>query len=155
MYVGLGICPISKHQAAGTNIAIGTDTQSVTGNLDLLNHMNIGALLQKVAHLDPQAISAQTLVEMATINGAQALGMEQEIGSLEAGKKADIIMVDIWKPYIQPVHDPLAALVYGSTGSDVDTVIINGKLIMNKNQFLTLDQDKIMTDAIKATTSEP
>lgn len=147
MYLGSGVAKIPEMKKAGINIALGSDGPASNNNQDLIQSMKFAACLHKVSKLDPAIIGAQDVLEMATINGARALGLEREIGSLEVGKKADLIVVDMEKPHIAPVHDPVASLVYCANGSDVDTVIIDGKIIMKNREVLTIDEREVLKRA--------
>jgi len=144
MYLGSGVAPIPEMRNAGINVALGTDGPASNNNQDLIESMKFAACLHKVNKLDPAIITAQDVLEMATINGAKALGLEGEIGSLEVGKKADLIIVDMEKPHISPVHDPVASLVYCANGGDVDTVIVDGKVVMERRQIKTVDEQKVI-----------
>lgn len=144
MYLGSGVAPIPEMRDAGINVALGTDGPASNNNQDLIESMKFAACLHKVNKLNPAIITAQDVLEMATINGAKALGLAREIGSLEAGKKADLIIVDMEKPHIAPVHDPVASLVYCANGGDVDTVIIDGKVVMERRQIKTVDEQKVI-----------
>ncbi|MEM3521627.1 MAG: amidohydrolase, partial [Candidatus Bathyarchaeia archaeon] len=130
MYLASGVAPIQKLIKNGVNVALATDGPASNNNQDMFSVMKFTALLQKVSNLDPLSITAEQVLEMATINGAKALGLENEIGSIEPGKKADIIMIDLKKPHLAPIHKPISSIVYSAFGSDVETVIIDGKIIM-------------------------
>lgn len=147
MYLGSGVAKIPEMRKAGINIALGSDGPASNNNQDVIQSMKFAACLHKVSKLDPAIIRAQDVLEMATINGAKALGLENEIGSLEAGKKADIIIVDMEKPHIAPVHDPVASLVYCANGSDVETVIIDGKIVMKNREVLTINEREVLKKA--------
>lgn len=147
MYIGDGVAPIPELMDAGVNVSLGTDGAASNNNQDLIQSMKFAACLHKVSKLDPAVITAQDVLEMATINGARALGLEHEIGSIEVGKKADLIIVDMEKPHIAPVHDPIASLVYCANGSDVNTVIIDGKIVMKERKILTVDETEVLKKA--------
>ena len=104
----------------------------------------MAAKLHKAARLDPTVMDAKTVVRMATIEGAKALGMEKITGSLQIGKKADIIIIDLNKPHLTPIYNEYSHLVYAANGADVDTVIINGKVVMENRRLLTLDETEVM-----------
>ncbi|MCS7131413.1 MAG: amidohydrolase family protein, partial [Hadesarchaea archaeon] len=112
-----------------------------------LNEMKFAALLSKVGKLNPTVMPAPTVLEMATINGATALGLQDEIGSLEVGKKADVLLIDLRQPHFTPLHNVISHIVYNAVGSDVDTVIIDGKIVMQEREVLTLDEAKVLEDA--------
>ena len=120
--------------AAGLVVGLGTDGPSSNNVQDMFQEMKAAALLAKVSTMDPTALNARQVVRMATINGAIALGMEKEIGSLEIGKKADIITVSLSKPHLQPIHDPYSHLVYVVNGSDVSNVIVNSQVLLRNYQ---------------------
>jgi 5-methylthioadenosine/S-adenosylhomocysteine deaminase len=131
----------------GTTVGIGTDGPASNNSLDMFQTMKIAALLQKQRYRDPRVLPAPAVVRMATIEGARALGLDRFIGSLEAGKKADIILVDFDKPHLTPLHDLYANLVYSACGSDVDTVIVDGAVLMEKRNVRTLDERAILEKA--------
>jgi len=112
--------------------------------------MKIAALLQKHTYRDPTVLPAYEVLKMATINSAKALGLTKEIGSIEVGKKADLILVDLSKPHLKPLHDIYASLVYAVRGNDVDTVIVDGKVLMENRQVKSLDEHIIMEEAQRA-----
>ncbi|GAF68432.1 unnamed protein product, partial [marine sediment metagenome] len=147
MTLGSGVCPIPQLTTAKVNLAMGADSPGSNWTLDLLNHMGLGALLQKVHNLDPRIITAPDVLTMATKGGAIAIGLSDQLGSLEIGKKADIITVDTKQPHLQPIFDPIAAIVYGATGTDVATVIINGQLIVQDKQILGIDHETVILNA--------
>jgi 5-methylthioadenosine/S-adenosylhomocysteine deaminase len=147
MYLGVGVTLIPEMRNAGINVALGTDGPASNNNQDLIEGMKFAACLHKVNKRNPAIITAQDVLEMATINGAKALGLEREIGSIEVGKKADLIIVDMQKPHIAPVYDPVASLVYCANGGDVDTTIIDGKIVMENRQIKTADEKDIIQKA--------
>ncbi len=149
MKLGLGAARIKELVELGVNVALGTDGPASNNTLDMFEAVKVGALLQKLAYLDPRALPAYEVLQMATLNGAKALGLDASIGSLEMGKKADIILVDFWKPHLRPLHDVCAALVYSARGSDVDTVIVEGKILMENGQVKTLDEQAVIEKAEK------
>jgi 5-methylthioadenosine/S-adenosylhomocysteine deaminase len=123
---------------------LGTDGCASNNNLDLFQEMDTAAKLHKVNRLDPTVMPAPAVLEMATLGGARVLGMEEEIGSLQVGKKADVIILDLNKPHLQPVYNIVSHLVYSATGADVRDVIIDGKVIMENRRLLTLDEGQIL-----------
>jgi 5-methylthioadenosine/S-adenosylhomocysteine deaminase len=141
-----GLAPAAGLLAAGVNVALGTDSACSNNNLDLFEEIKLAALSAKVRSLDPLAVPAATALEMATINGAKALGLE-ETGILTAGKQADIILINIDQPHFTPRHDLISHLVYAARGSDVDTVMVAGKLLMKKKVLQTLDEERIIYEA--------
>ena len=150
MKTASGVAPVPEMLAAGIPVALGTDGAASNNSLDMFNEMKFAALLSKVHELDPTALPAQVVLEMATINGAIALGLQDKIGSLEVGKKADIVMVDVKKPHLAPLHNAISHLVYSAVGGDVDTVIVDGKVLMREREVLTLDDDKVLWETQKA-----
>jgi len=143
MKLASGIAPLRQMLAAGIEVGLGTDSCASNNTLDMFSEMNLCAKLHKVKDLDPTAVPAQTVLDLATKGGASVLGMADNIGSLSPGKKADIILLDMMQPHLQPFYNP-DLLVYAAHGSDVSTVIINGKLIMQDRRILTFDVDKTM-----------
>jgi 5-methylthioadenosine/S-adenosylhomocysteine deaminase len=112
-----------------------------------MEEMDLAAKLQKITKMDPRALGAKAVVEMATIEGARALHMEKEIGSLEVGKKADIILIDLDAPNAVPMYDVYAQLAYALKGSDVETVIIGGRVVMRDRKLLTVDEPAVIAKA--------
>lgn len=144
MKMGSGIAPVPEMLASGIPVALGTDGAASNNSLDMFKEMKLASLLAKARRLDPTVLPAMKALEMATINGAAALGLQAELGSLEVGKKADLIIVDLRKPHLSPMHDIVSHLVYSASGSDVDTVIVDGKILMEKGEVLTLDEEKVL-----------
>lgn len=130
MKLGSGICPAPKLISAGVPVGLGTDGCASNNDQDLFAEMDTVAKLHKVALLDPCAMDAQTTLEMATIQGAKALGLEQITGSLEPGKKADLILVGTDKPHLTPMFDPRSSLVYSAKSTDVDLVMVQGDILV-------------------------
>ncbi|MBU5438993.1 amidohydrolase [Tissierella sp. MSJ-40] len=138
-----GFAPVDKMIKKGVNVALGTDGSSSNNNLNMFEEINLAAIVNKAVNMDAVSIPAKTAVEMATINGAKALLWSEEIGSIEVGKKADLILIDIDKPHLYPHHNIISSLAYSVQGSDVDTVIVDGKIIMENREIKTLDVEKI------------
>ena len=147
MKLASGVAPVPDLLARGVTVGLGTDGCASNNNLDLFQEMDTAAKLHKVHRLDPTVMPAPTVLEMATLGGARVLGMEKEIGSLEEGKKADVIILDLNKPHLQPVYNIISHLVYSATGADVRDVIIDGKVIMENRKLLTLDEEEILRKA--------
>jgi 5-methylthioadenosine/S-adenosylhomocysteine deaminase len=145
MLLAEGIAPVPKMQRLGITVALGTD--SPNNRQDMILAMKSAVLLHRVASLDTGAIAAHDVLRMATIDGARAVGLGDELGSLEVGKKADIVVVDVHKLHSAPLHDPMAALVYSCTGSDVDTVIIDGQVLVEHSKLIFLDEQEILEKA--------
>ena len=148
MMLASGVAPVIEERAAGIAVGLGTDGPAGSNNdLDLMEEMDLAAKLQKVTKMDPRALGAKAVVEMATIEGARALHMEKEIGSLETGKKADIIVIGLDAPNAVPMYDVYSQLAYALKGSDVETVIIGGRAVMRDRKLLTLDEPAILAKA--------
>ena len=141
-----GIANIPKYLQAGLNVGIGTDGCSSNNTLNMFKEMTICSFVQKVNAMDPTVLPAEEILRLATIGGAKALRWDDEIGTLEVGKKADLILVDIDKPHFAPWNNPVSDLVYSAQGSDVKTTIVNGKLLMKDYEVLTLDVERIMAE---------
>ncbi len=148
MKLASGISPVYKMINENICVSIGTDGASSNNNLDLIEEMKTASLLQKVNTLNPKALNACKTIEMATINGAYTLGLENEIGSIEIGKKADIILIDTENVNMVPDSNYLESnIVYAANGSNVDTTICNGKILMENKKLLTLDESYIYKQA--------
>lgn len=150
MKLGLGAARIKDLVDMGVNVGLGTDGPASNNTLDMFETMKVAALLQKLVYSDPRVLSAREVLRMATIDGAEALGLEEKIGSLEVGKKADIVLVDISRPHLKPLHNVYASIVYSARGSDVDTVIVDGKIVMMNGRVKTLDEQAVIEGAEKA-----
>lgn len=144
MKLASGAAPIPELNAAGVKIGLGTDGAASNNNLDLFQEARTAALLHKLSANNPAVAKAQNMVECMTIGGARVLGMEKEIGSLEEGKKADVILVDLQKPHLIPLWDIYAQILYSMTGQDVETVITDGKIRMLNGKILSANTKKIM-----------
>jgi 5-methylthioadenosine/S-adenosylhomocysteine deaminase len=149
MKLASGVAPIPKLLKAGICVGLGTDGCASNNDLDLFLEMDTVAKLHKAKTLDPTAMDARTVLKMATTQSARALGLNQVIGSLEAGKKADLIVIDTNKPHLTPMYDPVSHLVYAAMGSDVTTSIINGTVVMEDRKLKSLDLKKVMEDVNK------
>jgi 5-methylthioadenosine/S-adenosylhomocysteine deaminase len=148
MMLASGVAPVIEERAAGIAVGLGTDGPAGSNNdLDLMEEMDLAAKLQKITKMDPRALGAKSVVEMATIEGAKALHMEKEIGSLEIGKKADIILISLDEPNAVPMYDVYAQLAYALKGSDVETVVIAGRIVMRDHKLLTLNEPEILAKA--------
>ncbi|MCC7550284.1 MAG: amidohydrolase family protein [Methanobacterium sp.] len=150
MKLASGISPVSDLLANDVCVSLGTDGVASNNNLDLFQEMKMSSLLQKVRKLDPTLLPADKVLEMATINGANTLGMEKEIGTIEVGKKADLVLVDMNAPHLTPYRNPISHLVYSAEGADVNTVICNGEILMRNREVLTLDEMEVMNIAQSA-----
>jgi 5-methylthioadenosine/S-adenosylhomocysteine deaminase len=145
MKLGSGIAPLKEMLAAGISVGLGTDGCASNNTLDLFSEMDICAKLHKVKDHDPTALPAASVLQMATLGGAGLLGMEKDIGSLEPGKKADIVLVDNTQLHLQPFYHP-DLLVYAANGGDVATSIIDGKLVMLNRKILTFAVEEVMAE---------
>jgi 5-methylthioadenosine/S-adenosylhomocysteine deaminase len=132
----------------GLTVGLGPDGPAGSNNdLNMFEEMDLAAKLQKVMTLDPETLPASTALEMATIRGARVLGMEKEIGSLEAGKRADMIAVRLDRPNAVPMYDAVSQMVYALKGEDVRDVMVNGKPVVSDGRILTLNQAQILQKA--------
>jgi len=145
MKLASGVAPIPELLAKGVVVGLGTDGCASNNNLDLFREMDTCAKLHKVHRLDPTVMPSPVILEMATLGGAKVLGLEKEIGSLEVGKKADVIILDLDRPHLQPVYNVVSHLVYSAAGADVRDVIINGQIVMQDRRLLTLDEETILS----------
>lgn len=138
-----GFAPVEKMLKRGIPVALGTDGSSSNNNLNMFEEINLVAIINKAVNMDAVSVPAKSALEMATINGAKALQWHNEIGSIEVGKRADMILIDMDKPHLYPQHNIISSLAYSVQASDVDTVIVDGKIIMEKREIKTLDVEKI------------
>lgn len=143
MKLGNGFAPVSEMLEKGINVCIGTDGAASNNSLNLFHEMSLLALIHKGVKRTPQCISAAQNFRIATINGAKALGLSEEIGSLEVGKKADIAILNLNTPSLTPRNNLLAGLSYSANGSEVETVIIDGKITMENRRVLTMDEEVV------------
>jgi len=141
--LGSGIARIPCMTERGIRVALGTDGAASNNNLNMFEEMHIAALIHKGVNQDPGLLSAGQVVEMATVNGAAAIGFGNEIGCIKKGMKADIVILDMDKPHYYPLNDPIAALVYSSQAADVDTVIVDGSILMEKQEMKTIDEELV------------
>ncbi|HOK07111.1 MAG TPA: amidohydrolase [Syntrophales bacterium] len=144
MKLASGVAPISRMLEAGVKIGLGTDGCASNNNLDMFQEMDTAAKLEKSVRLDPTIMPAETVLRMATRDGACVLGLERQTGSLKAGKKADLIVIDMHKPHLTPMYNPYSHLVYAVCGSDVETVVIDGRVVMRNRRLLTIDEEEVM-----------
>ena len=148
-----GISPVPKMLRKGLTVSLGTDSPCSNNTADMLETMKVTALLHKGANKDPTLTPAKQVLAMATIEGAKALSWENEIGSIEVGKKADLAIVDFNKPHLCPLYNEISHLVYAAKSADVNTVIINGKIVMENRQPTTINIEKVVEMAEKAKNS--
>jgi 5-methylthioadenosine/S-adenosylhomocysteine deaminase len=148
MKIADGIAPIVKFLQAGVVVSLATDSCAVNDNMDMFEAMRAAAFMQKVSTMDPAALPAPTTLRMATLGGAEALGMAAEVGSLEAGKKADLIVVDLTASHMRPVNKIENSLVYAAGARDVETVICDGQVVMDHGCLLTVDEEAWVAGAV-------
>ncbi len=147
MKTAAGVMPVIEMREAGVAVGLATDGAASNNNQDLFEEMDLAAKLQKISHMDPRALPAQQVVEMATIDGARALHLEKQIGSLEAGKRADLIIVDVSAPHATPMYSVYSEIVFALKATDVRTVVIGGRVVMDERKMLTLNEDEILQKA--------
>lgn len=147
MKLASGIAPVPQMLQMGINVALGTDGCASNNDLDLFGEMDSCAKLHKVASLDPTVLPAETALQMATRNGAEALGLAGKIGEIAPGRWADLIVVDFQQPHLTPLYDPVSHLVYSAGGADVRHSIIHGQLVMEDRRLLTIDVEEVMHHA--------
>ncbi len=158
MKLASGVCPVPELLRRGVNVGLGSDGIKENNRIDIIQEMKNASLLQKVSKLDATVLPAEQVIRMGTINGAKALGMEKEMGSLEAGKKADIVLIDLRKLHMSPVlfgefFNIVSNIVYAAQGSDVDTVIVDGNIVVKGGVLQNVDEDKIIEMHTKAAAS--
>ncbi|AFL95248.1 N-ethylammeline chlorohydrolase [Thermococcus cleftensis] len=147
MKLASGVMPLQRLLNAGVNVGLGTDGAASNNNLDMLDEMKLAALLHKVHNLDPTVADAKTVFRMATLNGAKALRLKA--GVIKEGYLADIVIVDFNRPHLRPINNVISHLVYSASGNDVETTIVDGKILMLDREVLTLDEEKILDEAEK------
>ena len=141
-----GIAPTPKFLKSGITVGLGTDGCASNNNLDLFHEMDMVAKLHKAEKFDPTTMDAKTVVEIATITGARAIGLDHQIGSLEVGKQADLIVIDTHAPHLVPLYHPESHIVYAAKSSDVRDVVVDGRLLVRNRQILHLDVKEIMAN---------
>jgi 5-methylthioadenosine/S-adenosylhomocysteine deaminase len=148
MMIASGVSPVAEMRAAGIAVGLGTDGPAGSNNdLDLMEEIDLAAKLAKITKMDPLALNAKAVVEMATIDGARALHLDKEIGSLEAGKRADFILIGLDEPNAVPMYEIYAQIAYALKGSDVETVVIGGRIVMRNRKLLTVNEEAAMAKA--------
>lgn len=148
MKLASGACPVEKLRELGLNVALGTDSVASNNDLDMLSEMRSAALLAKLSTLNPESLKATDVIGLATLNGARAIGMEQQIGSLKAGKAADFIAIEMQDIEMLPVYEPESQIVYSSNRHQVSDVWVNGKQLMKSRKLLTLDEQALREKAM-------
>jgi 5-methylthioadenosine/S-adenosylhomocysteine deaminase len=148
MMLASGIAPVVDQRAAGMRVGLGTDGPAGSNNdLDMIEEMDLASKLQKTARVDPRALGARGALEMATIEGARALHMEKDLGSLESGKKADLVILTLDVPNAVPMYDVYSQIVYAIKASEVETVMVGGKILLKDGKLQTVDEAAAMTKA--------
>jgi 5-methylthioadenosine/S-adenosylhomocysteine deaminase len=147
MKTAAGVSPVMDMLAGGVHVGLATDGAASNNNQDMFEEMDLAPKMQKLEHMDPRVLPAKQVVEMATIEGARAIHQEKKIGSLEVGKQADLIVVDTGNAHSTPMYNAYSAIVYALKASDVRTVLIAGKPVMEDRKMLTLDQNAILAKA--------
>lgn len=142
-----GIAPVPKLLKTGVKVALGTDGAASNNNLSILSEMSMAAKVHKAASSDPTVLDSRTALLMATRNGAEILGLGDRTGSIREGKKADIVIADLNKPHLTPIYDIYSHIVYSMHSSDIETVMVNGKIVIDNGRPTTLDEEKIMSKA--------
>ena len=148
-----GVSPVPKMLKEGITVSLGTDSPCSNNTADMFETMKTTAILHKGVNRNPTLMPAQQVLEMATIEGAKALSWEKEIGSIEIGKKADLAIINLNKPHLCPLYNEASHLVYAVKSADVETVIINGKIVMENRKLTTLNIDKVVEVAEKTKNS--
>lgn len=146
MKLAAGLAPVPKLHAQGVVVGLGTDGCASNNDHDLFGEMDTAAKAHKLVAMDPTVMDARTVVKMATIDGARVLGLEGLIGSIETGKYADIILLDLNKPRLTPLYNPYSQIVYAATGDDVTTTIVQGKILMKNGKLTTVSLPEVMED---------
>jgi len=143
-----GVARIPELISNGVNVGLGCDGAPCNNTYDMFREMRMVPLLQKFRMRNPHPMDTYTILEMATINGARALGIDDKVGSIEVGKRADLVMVNLQKGlHYTPFFDPVSSVVYSASGADVDTVLVDGKVLVENGRVLTLDEDRILKEA--------
>lgn len=142
-----GIAPIPEMLRTGINVCLGCDGGPSNNAYDMFREMFLAAILHKARTLDPLIMPAETVLEMATINGAKALGLEREIGSIEVGKKADLVLINKRQLNLVPTYNPVSNIIYAASGNNVNTTIVNGQILVHEGRLLTLDESKVIDNA--------
>lgn len=144
-----GVARVPDLLKAGVNVGLGTDGAPCNNTNDLLQEMKLAGIIHKAVSFDPTLVTAEQVLECATINGAKALGLDKDIGSLEVGKKADFIALDMRKVNLQPYYSPVSAVVYSATGGDVTLTVVNGKIVVEHGKLVTMDEEEVWQEAEK------
>ena len=143
MKLGNGFAPVQKMLDKGINVCLGTDGAASNNSQNMFREMGFLGLIHKGTGKTPQCVSANEVFRIATINGARALGLEKQTGSIEVGKKADLALIRCNEPSMTPQNNLIAALCYSANGSEVDTVLINGQIVMENREVKTIDEERV------------
>ncbi|KGE16301.1 amidohydrolase [Paenibacillus wynnii] len=144
--LGCGIAPVTEMLELGITVGLGTDGAGSAATVDMYEEIKAAAWLQKVDYGDPARLPAHQALRMATVESAKLLNISHETGTLEVGKKADVILIDLNKPHLQPIHNLISLLAFSANGGDVDTTIVNGKILMRNRQLLTIDEEELFRE---------
>jgi 5-methylthioadenosine/S-adenosylhomocysteine deaminase len=147
MKISSGIAPVTRMLEAGVRVGLGTDGAATNNDLDMWEEMRLAAFLQKVATMDPQVVPARTALRMATLGGAEALGLADQIGALTAGRRGDLIQVSLADLHFTPMYDVISHLVYVADEQDVVTVVVDGKVLMSEGRVLSVDEQRVRAEA--------
>ena len=146
MKLGNGFAPVTRLLDAGVNICVGTDSAASNNALNMFRELSMLSYIHKGLDQNAMSMSAAQTLHCGILGGAKALGLGDSIGSIEAGKKADLVLIDLAKPWLQPVNNPIFSLIYSSDGEEVDTVIIDGQIILENGKVNTLDEERIFSE---------
>ncbi|MGM0381572.1 MAG: amidohydrolase family protein, partial [bacterium] len=149
MKLGAGMAPVTEFIEAGIPVGLGTDGAASNNDLDLFAEMDTAGKLQKVRHHDPRVLNARQITRMATLDGARALGLEEKTGSLEAGKKADFIAIDLQQLHLKPIYDIYSQICYSISGHDVTDSWINGRQVVKDGNVLTMDEENLLEEVTR------
>ena len=144
MKLGNGFAPASKMLKAGVNLCVGTDSAASNNALNMFRELSVLSYIHKGLDRNPLSFTAEETLRCGILNGAKALGLEDKIGSIEKGRRADLVLIDMKRPWLRPVNNPVFSLIYSANGSEADTVIIDGKIVMENGELKTLDEERIM-----------
>lgn len=147
MYLASGFAPIPEMLLAGVTVSLGCDGPASNNNSNMIQTLKFGALIHKGYHRDPTIITAEKVLEMATIDGARAIGLDHEIGSIEPGKKADLVVLKLDNVFITPVHAPVSSLVYSALGNEPETVLVDGQIVMQNRKMVNVSEAEVMRES--------
>ena len=149
MKLGNGFAPVSKLLAAGVNLCAGTDSSASNNSLNMFRELSMLSYLHKGLDENALCLPADETLRIGILNGVKALGLDGKIGAIEPGKRADLVLLDLDRPWLQPVNNPVSSIIYSANGSEVDTVIIDGEIVMEKREIKTLDEERIKHEVEK------